>query len=500
MMTSSKSAWSRPPWETFRAVPSHRRFLVVEESGCVEMEDIDPTTGACVAVVPQSTVSDVGTAVSMAKKAFAGRGWRNDGALRARVLGDFARGLRANVDRLAILLTREQGKTLAEARSEIIGSADMVEYYAGLARAVYGRSITLADGVHGVILREPIGVVGVITPWNWPLTLLVRSLAPALAAGNTCVVKPSSLTPAITLEALQVLTSHAELPEGVLTCVLGPGSVVGDALVGNPDVDMIAFTGESGTGVSVMQRAANGLRKVALELGGKSPNVVFADAPTNKALDGALNAIFTTAGQICTAGSRLLIEEAIYEEFIGQVVERVEAFVLGDPLDPSVDIGPLVSAEQQRVVQEFVDLGRKEGVVVCEAASPKDPSCRNGSFVAPIVFSDLPSESRLVREEIFGPVLVVEKFSSEEDAIARAEDTTFGLAAGVWTSDLDRAWRVGRALRSGTIWINTYHHFYPEAEVGGFRRSGIGRQQGVEGLYEFTETKHLNFDAGEHLW
>lgn len=494
------ATWSRPPWDILQPTPGRYHFLVTGDAAGTTSEDTDPTTGTCVAIVPQSTEADVAAAVAMAKRAFLLRGWRNDGALRARVLSDFARGLRANVDRLAVILSREQGKTLAEACSEITGSADMVEYYAGLARALYGRSAVLGDDVHGVILREPIGVVGVITPWNWPLTLLVRSLAPALAAGNTCVVKPASLTPAITVEALQILAAHEELPDGVLTCVLGPGSVVGDALVGNQDVDMIAFTGESGTGVSVMQRAATDLRKVALELGGKSPNLVFADAHMDKAIDGALNAIFTTTGQICTAGSRLLVEDSIYEQFMHRIAERVEVLVLGDPLDPRVGIGPVVSAGQKRTVEQFIDIGRHEGRAVCEAALPDDPSCRDGSFVAPIVFADLPGSSRLVREEIFGPVLVADSFSSEEEAIVKAEDTEFGLAAGLWTTDLDRAWRVGRALRSGTIWINTYHHFYAEAEVGGFRHSGLGRQQGVEGLYEFTETKHMNFDAGASLW
>ncbi len=351
-----------------------------------------------------------------------------------------------------------------------------------------------------MVIREPLGVVAVITPWNWPLTLLMRSLAPALAAGNTCVVKPASLTPAITVEALALLASGSDLPEDVMTCVLGPGGIVGDALVGHPKVHMIAFTGESGTGINVMRRAAADLRKVALELGGKSPNLVFADANLDKALDGAMNAIFTTSGQICTAGSRLLVEAEVYPRFVERLVERAAALRLGDPLDPATTLAPLVSPVQQKVVGEYIDLGRSEGTLLTSDAVPDGPVTSVGCFAPPTIIADLPLQSRVVQEEIFGPVLTVHPFTDEAEAIAIAENTEFGLAAGLWTSDLNRAWRVGRALRSGTVWINTYHHFYAEAEVGGFRKSGLGRQQGLAGLYEFTETKHLNFDSKETLW
>ena len=488
---------ARSAWRPLRLPASEHRFAVANGEA---FDDADPTTGELVAVVASSTPQDVDQAAARARDAFRAAQWRNDGALRARILLRFADRLRGNLDRLAEVLTREQGKTIGEARSEIEGSADMVAYYAGLARAVYGRVIPLGDRVHGVVIREPVGVVAVITPWNWPLTLMVRSLAPALAAGNACVVKPASLTPAIVLEGLALLASDQELPDGILTCVVGSGAVVGEALVGHPDVDMIAFTGESATGVSVMKRAAQDLRKVALELGGKSPNLVFADARLDKALDGAMNAIFTTAGQICTAGSRLLVEESIYDKFTEDLVQRVRRLRLGDPLDPETSLGPLVSRVQQRTVTDYVDIGRKEGRLLCGGDLPADRALEGGCFVAPTVVVDLPSDSRLIREEIFGPVLTVQPFHDEEEAIHLAEDTEFGLAAGVWTSDVDRAWRVGRAIRSGTVWINTYHHFYPETEVGGFRQSGLGRQQGLEGLYEFTETKHLNFDSNSKLW
>lgn len=463
-------------------------------------DDLDPTTQELVASVRSSTVADVDQAVARAADAFASTPWRNDGRLRAGVLWRFAEKLRKNVGPLAELLTREQGKTIGEARSEVLGSAEMVEYYAGLARALYGRSAVLGDFAHGVVLREPVGVVAVITPWNWPLTLLVRSLAPALAAGNACIVKPASLTPAITVEGLELLADDPALPDGVLSCLIGPGSVVGEALVSHARVDMVAFTGESATGVGVMRKAAEGLRKVALELGGKSPNIIFADANLDKALDGAMNAVFTTSGQICTAGSRLLVEAPIYDYFVSRLLGRVNGLRMGDPLEASTTLAPLASAHQRQVVMEYVELGRKEGTILAGGELPADPALERGNFVPATVIADLPHGSRVVQEEIFGPVLTVHSFKDEEEALQMAESTEFGLAAGVWTTNLDRAWRVGRALRSGTVWVNTYHHFYPEAEVGGFRRSGLGRQQGLEGILEFTETKHINFDAKPTLW
>ena len=489
--------FERTAWRVLSIPGTGRSFTFA--SGDV-FEDRDPTTQEVVAEVRSSTPEDVRRAVEQATHAFRTARWRNDGAARSRILFRYAENLREHVEPLAELLTREQGKTIGESRSEILGSADMVEYYAGLSRAVDGRAFALGDEAHGVVIREPLGVVAVITPWNWPLTLLMRSLAPALAAGNACVVKPASLTPAITVEALALLAEDPDLPAGILTCVLGPGGVVGNALVSHPGVHMVAFTGESGTGIGVMRRAAEDLRKVSLELGGKSANLVFADARLDKAVDGAMNAIFTTTGQICTAGSRLLVEATIYEEFVDRVVERTNALRLGDPLDPSTTLAPVVSFAQQQVVREFVDLGRVEGTLLTNDDLPTRDLIAAGCFSMPAIIADLPQNSRVVQEEIFGPVLTVHPFHDEEEAIHLAEVTEFGLAAGIWTTDVDRAWRVGRAVHAGTVWINTYHHFYPEAEVGGFKKSGLGRQQGVVGLFEFTETKHLNFDSKATLW
>ncbi|MCZ7589898.1 MAG: aldehyde dehydrogenase family protein [Gaiella sp.] len=487
----------RTAWQTLRLPSAAQGFV---HAGGDVFESTDPATGEVVAELASSTPESVDAAVGAAVRAFETSDWGSNGELRAKVLYGFAGALRENQARLAELLTREQGKTIHEAEIEIASSAKMTEYYAGLARAVYGRSALLGPEVTGVVLREPVGVVAVITPWNWPLVLLVRSLAPALAAGNATVVKPASITPAITVETLALLAAQPGLPEGILTCILGSGSVVGDALVGHDGVDMIAFTGETGTGIGVMKRAAEGLRKVALELGGKAPNVVFADAKLDKALAGAENAIFTTCGQICTAGSRLLVEDAIYDEFVERLAAQTNGLRVGDGLDPASQLGPVASAAQQEKVLSYVERGKAEGTLVAGGAALEGEPYDAGHFVSPAVFADLPAESSLIRDEIFGPVLTVQRFGDEAEAVALANDSEYGLAAGLWTQSLDRAWRVGRAIRAGTIWINTYHHFYDEAEVGGFKRSGIGRQQGIEGIHEFTETKHLNFDGKETLW
>ena len=496
MAAGAPTIAGRTAWTALRLPAARHDF--VHARGDV-FESTDPATGELVAELASSTPSDVDTAVGAAAAA-ARSAWASDGELRARVLYGFAQALRADQDCLAELLTREQGKTIHEARIEIAGSARMTEYYAGLARLVYGRSTVLGAEVTGVVLREPVGVVAVITPWNWPLTLLVRSLVPALAAGNATVVKPASITPAITVEALARLASQPDLPEGILGCVLGSGAVVGEALVGHDGVDMIAFTGETETGIRVMKRAAEGLRKVALELGGKAPNVVFAVANLDKALAGAENAIFTTCGQICTAGSRLLVEDSIHDEFVERLATNTNRLRVGDGLDPSTQLGPLASAAQRDKVLDYVERGKAEATLVAGGALLEGEPYDAGNFVSPAVFTDLPGDSTLIRDEIFGPVLTVQRFADEAEAVALANDTEYGLAAGLWTQNLDRAWRVGRAIRAGTIWINTYHHFYDEAEVGGFKRSGIGRQQGIEGLYEFTETKHLNFDGKASLW
>lgn len=488
---------ARKEWTPLRITHSGREFLRVSTE---ELSSYDPATGELVASVETSTLADVDTAVSRARESSVHSGWRNDGALRARVLFRWAERMRTNLEFLAELLTREQGKTLGQARGEVLSSISMIEFNAGQARAIYGRAIALKEGVHGVVLREPVGVVAAITPWNYPLNLTIRAVAPALATGNAVIVKPASATPIIVVHALELLALDNELPQGILSIVVGSGATVGERLVVHEGVDMIAFTGDSTTGINIMKQAADSLKRVSLELGGKSPNIIFADANLDKALDGAENAIFSAAGQICTAGSRLLIEGSIHDEFLARLALRAAAFRVGDGLDPQTQMGPLISASHKRTVLSYIEIGKADGVVISGGEDLAQAPYDRGHFVAPTIVSNLPSNSRLLTEEVFGPVLAVQSFSSEEEAVALANGTEFGLACGLWTSNLDRTWRMSRAIEAGTIWINTYHHFYGEVEVGGFKRSGVGRQQGIEGLLEFTETKHLNFDSNAALW
>ncbi|MFV0252712.1 MAG: aldehyde dehydrogenase family protein [Beutenbergiaceae bacterium] len=491
MASSHRSAWNTATFD-----PASHPLLLASEA---PLESFDPATGQLVGAVAVASISDTDDGIDRASATVRSSAWRSDGALRARVLGRWAARMRENTEQLAELLTREQGKTLGQARGEVASSIAMIDYNAGLARAIYGRSLALREGVHGVMLREPVGVVAAITPWNYPLNLTIRAVAPALAAGNAVLVKPASLTPAIVVAAISLLDDD-ELPPGIASVVVGSGRTVGNRLVTHPDVDMIAFTGDSSTGVDVMKNAADGLKRVSLELGGKSPNIVFADADMDKALAGAENAIFSAAGQICTAGSRLLLQSSIREEFLGRLVERAEAMRVGDGLDPASEMGPLVSQDQKDTVLEYVAIGRAEGTVLAGGGPPEGAEYADGHFVRPTIVADLPANSRLVAEEVFGPVLAVQSFEDDDEAIALANSTEFGLACGLWTNNLNRTWRMGRAIESGTIWINTYHHFYGEMEVGGFKRSGIGRQQGIEGILEFTETKHLNFDSNASLW
>lgn len=493
----SASFSPRKPWAVLEL---DRRSAPCLIASADRLQSFDPATGDLVANIAVSSISDVDSAIDSARTAFRSTPWRNDGATRARVLNRWAEAMRSHAEELAELLTREQGKTIGQARGEVASSISMIEYNAGLARALYGRSLALNDGVHGVILREPVGVVAAITPWNYPLNLTIRAVAPALAAGNAVIVKPASLTPAIVVQALSLLAVDQDIPDGIIAAVVGSGATVGDRLVKSDHVEMIAFTGDSTTGINVMKHAADGLKKVSLELGGKSPNIVFADANLEKALAGAENAVFSAAGQICTAGSRLVIEESIHDEFVERLAVRAKAMRVGDGLDASTQMGPLVSAVQKKAVLGYVEIGRQDGTIVTGGTLLEDAPYDRGHFVEPTIVTDIAPDSRLIAEEVFGPVLAVQKFSTEEEAIAIANGTEFGLACGLWTTNLDRSWRVGRAVEAGTIWINTYHHFYGETEVGGFKRSGVGRQQGIEGILEFTETKHLNFDSNVNLF
>lgn len=343
-------------------------------------------------------------------------------------------------------------------------------------------------------MKEPIGVVGLITPWNWPALLMIRELAPALAAGNGVIVKPASLTPGVSVEIFKLIDEIPDFPKGIASIVTGPGKSIGAAMGSSKKIDMISFTGDTSTGRTIMELAASNIKKLALELGGKSPNVVFADANLEKAIPVIGRGIFISAGQICMAGSRLLVHESVKDEVITRLKQYAENLQVGNGLLESTDMGPVVSQNQLELVEEYCEIGRREGTIITGGYRLTGGEYDKGYFFAPTIIDNLPVNCRVVREEIFGPVLAVQSFSSDEEALALANDTDFGLSAGVWTTNLNRAMRMSKGIKAGTVWVNTYNKNFPEAEFGGYKQSGLGRTRGIDGLMEYCETKHIHFE------
>ncbi|HKA90598.1 MAG TPA: aldehyde dehydrogenase family protein [Haliangiales bacterium] len=457
-----------------------------------------PATGEVVGVYPEADAGDVAAAVDVARRTFDEGKWSASPArVRAQILRKLADALRGQADALARHLAEEVGKPIALARGEVLAAADTFDYYGGLALDLHGDaySQTVPDAL-GLALREPVGVVGVIIPWNFPLALLAWKLGPALAAGCTVVVKPSHLTPATALDTGRILLELG-LPPGVFNVVTSEaenGAVAGGALVGSPLVDKIAFTGSGATGKKVMAGAAATLKKVSLELGGKSPNVVFADAPLDAAVAGAYSGIFMNTGQVCQAGSRLLVQESIADGFVEKLTATIKAKVkLGDPLDAKTNMGPIVSEAQLARVLGYIDQGKKSATLVLGGGRADDAALARGLYVAPTVFSAVPADAAIAREEIFGPVLAVQTFKDEADALRQANDTTYGLAAAVWTQNLSVALRAAKGIRAGTVWVNAYHGMglADQMPYGGFKQSGMGRELGREGLNEYLEWKSV---------
>ncbi|MFT5432827.1 MAG: betaine-aldehyde dehydrogenase [Myxococcota bacterium] len=341
------------------------------------------------------------------------------------------------------------------------------------------------------LVREPVGVCGQISPWNYPLLQASWKLAPALVSGCTVVIKPSEVTPLTTLK-LTALAHDVGVPPGVINTVLGPGPTVGAELAESNDVDLISFTGGANTGRTIMRAAAGNLKRIALELGGKNPHIIFEDADLDVAVDYALNAVFFHAGQVCSAGARLMLQDSIADEFAERLAERMSRIKLGNGMDPNTQMGPLVSAQHRDKVAHCVDEGRREGArLVLGGSRPDDPALQRGFYYLPTLFLDCRSDMKIVREEIFGPMITVERFATEEEVLERANDTEDGLSAGFWTADPDRIRRVSRGLRFGTVWVNDYNVYFPAAPWGGYKRSGIGRELGSAGLDEYLELKHI---------
>ena len=458
----------------------------------------DPGNGELVAKVQESGKEDVIQAIDAARKAFDAGPWRKTSALdRGKVLFKVADGIRAQAKKLAELEVRNCGKPLAEAEFDIADAANCFEFYGGLATKIHGETMQVPANSLSFVVREPIGVCGQIIPWNYPLLMAAWKLAPALAAGNTCILKPSELTPLTALELAEIFR-QADLPPGVVNIVTGTGVGAGEELASNPGVDKVAFTGGTVTGRKVMIGAAANIKKLSLELGGKNPNVVFADANLEAAIDGALFGAFANQGEVCSAGSRLLVEKSIHDRLVDGMLKKVPNIKLGHGLKPNVKMGPLVSATHRDKVESYIKIGIEEGAkLLCGGKRPQDPDLRNGFFVEPTIFDNVKPGMRINREEIFGPVLTVSTFDSEEEAVQLANDTEYGLAAGIWTQNIHRAARVAQQVRAGILWVNTYHPTFNEMPWGGYKQSGIGRELGLHGIEEYLETKQVNINIDE---
>ena len=456
---------------------------------------INPATEEASARVAKGDERDIDLAVQAARRAFDQGPWpRMPAAERGQILWKLADLILANLDEMARLESINTGKTLFDSgKVELPFAAEVFRYYAGWTTKIHGETLNLREGAFTFTLRQPLGVVGAIVPWNFPFLLASWKIAPALAAGNTVVLKPASLTPLTALRFAE-LTVEAGLPEGVFNVVPGPGGKVGMALVRHPGVDKIAFTGSTEVGKGIMREAAGTLKRVSLELGGKSPNIVFADADLEAAVRGAMTGIFYNKGEVCAAGSRLFLEERIHDEVVDKLAQRVKGLKVGDPLDKATRMGPVVSAQQLDTVLGYIEAGRKEGARLVAGGERADVGTGRGYFLQPTIFTGVTNQMRIAREEIFGPVLSVIPFKDFEEGVAQGNDTFYGLAAAVWTRDVGKALRAARALRAGTVWVNAYNLFDTALPFGGFKESGFGRELGQAGMDLYTEVKSVWVD------
>jgi betaine-aldehyde dehydrogenase len=465
---------------------------------------VNPSDGTVVATVDVADDADVQRAIAAARRAFDSTDWPwlpagERGAILFRVSDLLGR----EKDRIARAETLNTGKALRESCYDVDDVVKVFRYYAGLADKEAGRLVaTPGRDAIAKIVYEPIGVCGLIGPWNYPLLQISWKVAPAIAAGDTMVIKPASLTPLTTI-ALVELLEEAGVPKGVANLVLGPGGRVGEALAASPDVDMVSMTGGIEAGRRILRAAADNVKRVALELGGKSPNIVFADADFETAVDNALTAAFVHSGQVCSAGCRVIVEDSIHDRFVAELGRRAERIRLGGGLDGATETGALISEEHRAKVERYIAGAVEQGArLVAGGSRPTEPELQRGFYVRPTVFADCTRDMTIVREEVFGPVVTVERFTTEDEAVRLANDTTYGLAGAVWTSDASRAQRVAGRLRHGTVWINDYNTYMPQAEWGGFKQSGIGRELGPTGLDEYREAKHVyqNTDPGPSGW
>src|SRR5580658_5661430 len=455
----------------------------------------DPSTEEVIANVAAADKSDVDAAVNAAREAFDNGPWRQTTAQdRGRILFKLADKIRQNSAALAELECRNSGKPIVEAEYDIADVATCFEYYGGLATKVTGHVNPVPANALSFTMREPVGVAAQIIPWNYPLLMAAWKLAPAIAAGCCCVLKPAEQTPLTALEFAGYLTD-AGLPPGVVNIITGFGEGAGAPLVKHPDVNKVAFTGSGAVGKAIVKMAADTLKRVTLELGGKSPNIFFADADFEAAIDGALFGVFINQGEVCSAGSRILVEKPIYSKFVDAMAAKAKKIRLGPPLERETKMGPLVSKEQFDRVSAYQEIGKKEAKLAAGGGRPS--SMKHGYYVEPTIFYDVDNSARIAREEIFGPVATVIPFTNEADAIKIANDTPYGLAAAVWSRDIFKAFRVVKALRAGIVWVNHMQPTYVEAPWGGYKQSGFGRELGPWGIEEYLETKQVHINLNE---
>ena len=465
---------------------------------------VNPSDATVVQTVDVADDSDVQRAIAAARRAFDETDWpRTPVAERVALLNRTADLLERDRDKVARAETLNTGKALRESCWDVDDVIKVFRYYAGLADKETGRLVATpgADALARIVY-EPIGVCGLIGPWNYPLLQMSWKVAPAIAAGDTMVLKPASLTPLTTILLVELL-EEAGAPKGVVNLVLGPGGRVGEALAASPDVDMVSLTGGLEAGRQILRAGADNVKRVALELGGKSPNIVFADADFETAVDNALTAAFVHSGQVCSAGCRLIVEDSIHDRFVAELGRRADRIRLGHGLDPETEAGALISADHRAKVERYVEGAVAQGArIVAGGSRPTEPKLEAGYFFRPTVIADCRPDMTIIREEVFGPVVTVERFGTEDEAVALGNDTTYGLAGAVWTNDASRAQRVAGRLRHGTVWINDYNVYMPQAEWGGFKRSGIGRELGPTGLDEYREAKHVyqNTAPGPSGW
>jgi len=456
---------------------------------------IEPATEEVMAQVQAGSAEDVSRAVAAAKAAFETGPWASTTPQeRGRVLFRLSEKIRQNASKLAELEARNCGKPIVEAEFDINDVATCFEYYGGMATKILGTVNPVPDNAVSLTLKEPVGVVGMITPWNYPLLMATWKMAPALAAGCTCILKPPGVTPLTALEMAKWLP-EVGVPPGVLNIVTGSGSICGTALVQHPDVNKIAFTGSNAVGKVIVKQAADTVKRVTMELGGKSPNIFFADADFEAAIDGALFGVFINQGEVCSAGSRILVQRSIYKKFVEAMTEKAKRIKLGSPLERDTKMGPVVSKDQYDTVRSYQEIGKKEAKMSIGGGRAK--KFAKGYFIEPTIFYDVDNRARIAQEEIFGPVAAVIPFEDEKDAVKIANDTPYGLAGAVWTRDLFKAFRTIKAMRAGIIWVNHMQLTYVEAPWGGYKQSGFGRELGPWGIDEYLENKQVHNNLNE---